>query len=330
MYRKAISLLVLCTIVFSLVTGCGNSPEATTPTLPALQSSSAATGIADGYDVLGGSWIVGGFYYEQYNKQHLIDLSDNKALKDIYDSTYLTFYEGGTFVYMNMYNRRGKYIRQDDGSFILKTETVFTYDFTEEGLAEKILEDSEKTSYIVSFLDENTLLWNTLDPNTGKAKIDSDPLVFEREDVESEYIKDNKTALNNSSENNSSSKKEEVAEQPSQDYSTSQAPSNSNKNKETTTTTAGMRNALQSAKNYLSVMPFSYSGLIEQLEFEGYSNKEATYAADNCGADWFEQAVRSAKNYLDIMPFSRSGLIEQLEFEGYTYEQAAYGVDKAY
>lgn len=98
----------------------------------------------------------------------------------------------------------------------------------------------------------------------------------------------------------------------------------------TTDITSGMRNALQSAKNYLSTMPFSYAGLIEQLEYEGYSNSEAVYAADNCGADWYEQAVLCAKNYLDIMPFSRSGLIEQLEFEGYTYEQAVYGVDKVY
>lgn len=94
--------------------------------------------------------------------------------------------------------------------------------------------------------------------------------------------------------------------------------------------TTGMKNALQSAKNYLAVMPFSYTGLIGQLEFEGYSNTEAVYAVDNCGADWDEQAVRCAQNYLDIMPFSRKGLIEQLEFDGFTYEQAVYGVDQVY
>lgn len=94
--------------------------------------------------------------------------------------------------------------------------------------------------------------------------------------------------------------------------------------------TTGMRNALKAAKNYLSVMPFSYEGLIEQLEYEGYSHSEAVYGADNCGADWYEQATKAAKNYLDIMAFSRSGLIEQLEYEGYTHDQAVYGVDKAY
>lgn len=106
--------------------------------------------------------------------------------------------------------------------------------------------------------------------------------------------------------------------------------SSSNKSEKPNNISSGMRNALQSAKNYLFVMPFSYRGLIEQLKFEGYSTTEATYAADNCGADWYEQAVKAAENYLDLMSFSRSGLIEQLEFEGYTHDQAVYGVDKAY
>lgn len=55
-----------------------------------------------------------------------------------------------------------------------------------------------------------------------------------------------------------------------------------------------------------------------------YSENEATYAADHCGADWNEQAVRSAKQYMSLMAFSRSGLIKQLEFDGYTSDQAAY------
>ena len=89
-------------------------------------------------------------------------------------------------------------------------------------------------------------------------------------------------------------------------------------------TTAGEENALRSAKQYLDVMAFSYSGLIDQLVYEGYSDADATYAADHCGADWNEQAVKSAKQYLDIMSFSRQSLIEQLEYDGYTYEQASY------
>lgn len=84
-------------------------------------------------------------------------------------------------------------------------------------------------------------------------------------------------------------------------------------------------NALGMAKTYLGTMAFSYSGLIRQLEYEGYSAESATYAVDNCGADWNEQAALAAENYLNTMAFSRSGLIEQLKYEGYTDEQAEYG-----
>ncbi len=92
--------------------------------------------------------------------------------------------------------------------------------------------------------------------------------------------------------------------------------------------TMGEKNALRTAKSYLDILSFSYTGLIRQLTgFEGYSEKEATYAADNCGADWNEQAAKSAKSYLDFMAFSRDGLIQQLTgFEGYTQEQAEYAV----
>jgi hypothetical protein len=95
----------------------------------------------------------------------------------------------------------------------------------------------------------------------------------------------------------------------------------------TPTATTGQRNALRSAETYLEIMAFSRSGLIKQLEFEGYSNEDATYAVDNVGADWLEQAARMAAGYLDLMPFSREGLIEQLIFEGFTREQAIYGVE---
>lgn len=90
--------------------------------------------------------------------------------------------------------------------------------------------------------------------------------------------------------------------------------------------TMGQKNALRSAASYLSAMAFSHDGLIQQLEYEGYSTEDATYAADHCGADWNEQAAKSAKNYLSAMSFSRSGLIQQLEYEGFTASQAEYGV----
>ena len=90
--------------------------------------------------------------------------------------------------------------------------------------------------------------------------------------------------------------------------------------------TMGQRNALESAESYLSFMAFSRSGLIDQLEYEGYSTEEATFAVDNCGADWYEQAAKCAQSYLNVMAFSRQGLIDQLLYEGFTQQQAEYGV----
>nr|WP_300185932.1 Ltp family lipoprotein [uncultured Agathobaculum sp.] len=95
------------------------------------------------------------------------------------------------------------------------------------------------------------------------------------------------------------------------------------------TMTMGQKNALGAAENYLSFMAFSRSGLIGQLEYDGYTTEEATYAADNCGADWNEQAAKSAESYLEMMSFSRQELIDQLVYDGFTQEQAEYGVTAA-
>ena len=92
--------------------------------------------------------------------------------------------------------------------------------------------------------------------------------------------------------------------------------------------TLGMKNALQKAKDYLNFTAFSYTGLIKQLEYERYSHEEAVYGADNCGADWYEQAVLKGQNYLDFTSFSRDGLIRQLEYEGFTNAQAVYAVNE--
>ena len=94
--------------------------------------------------------------------------------------------------------------------------------------------------------------------------------------------------------------------------------------------TTGEKNALNSAKTYLEIMNFSYKGIIDILAYDGYSESECKYAADNCGADWYEQAVGSARNYLSIMSFSRSGLIDILEYDGYTSDEAEYAASVVY
>lgn len=98
----------------------------------------------------------------------------------------------------------------------------------------------------------------------------------------------------------------------------------------TTTTTAPpedpeLTNARRSAQSYLDLMGFSRTGLIEQLEFEGYPTDVATAAVDSLDVDWFAEAAESAQSYVDMMGFSRSGLVEQLMFEGFTAEEAEHG-----
>ena len=92
-------------------------------------------------------------------------------------------------------------------------------------------------------------------------------------------------------------------------------------------TTVSQQNAVKTAKNYLNYSAFSRNGLISQLEYEEYSHEDAVYGADNCGADWFEQAAKKAQQYMDYSSFSRAGLIEQLIYEEFTREQAEYGAD---
>ena len=87
--------------------------------------------------------------------------------------------------------------------------------------------------------------------------------------------------------------------------------------------------ALQKAHDYLNYSAFSRTGLIEQLEYEGFSKDDATYAVDNCGADWKKQAVLKAKQYRGYSAFSHKGLVEQLEYEGFTHEQAEYGATQS-
>jgi len=91
--------------------------------------------------------------------------------------------------------------------------------------------------------------------------------------------------------------------------------------------TMGERNALDKAHDYLRVSAFSREGLIEQLEYSGFSHNESVYAVDNCGANWNEQAALKAASYLRISSFSRTGLIDQLMYSGFTRNQATYGVE---
>ena len=95
------------------------------------------------------------------------------------------------------------------------------------------------------------------------------------------------------------------------------------------------KNAIQSAKQYLSVKGFSRDGLIQQLSSmagNGYDISDATVAVDSLKIDWNKQSVIAAKSYLSIMAFSCKGLTQQLSSRAgdrFTAEQATYGAQKS-
>lgn len=90
--------------------------------------------------------------------------------------------------------------------------------------------------------------------------------------------------------------------------------------------TVSQEQAVISADGYLFMGGFSRSGLIGQLEYEGFSTDDATFAVDSLDVDWSEQAALSAAGYMDMGGFSAQSLLDQLLYEGFTQKQAAYGV----
>ena len=262
-----------------------------------------------GYDEIGGVWKMAGLYYED----HLIDIKDNENLSSMYGSQMITFNGDGTFVFLRkIWNDKGTWSAKEknfEKCYILKTESRTQYTMENGVFTEKDSEISEYKQYIVTMLNGNTFALNEYDSFTGKAKAREMPTLYVREGEESVYIKNHKTPLNGES----SSGQEDNTKPSASGKSTS------------TYATSGERNALEKAKQYLSYTAFSYSGLVEQLEYEGYTHSQAVYGADNCGADWNEQSLKKAEQYLSYTAFSYSGLVEQLEYEGFTNSEAAYG-----
>ncbi len=110
----------------------------------------------------------------------------------------------------------------------------------------------------------------------------------------------------------------------SKGFNDKKAEAEASKNMQDTGVSLGKSNAVKAAKLHLSTFGMSCKGLVDQLKYEGYTDEEAQYGAENCGADWNEQAVISAKQHLAVLSMSRIEMIDQLIYEGFTQEQAEY------
>ncbi|OKL48180.1 hypothetical protein BSR28_00235 [Boudabousia liubingyangii] len=94
---------------------------------------------------------------------------------------------------------------------------------------------------------------------------------------------------------------------------------------------AKLEKATESAKQYLESIPFSRSGLIHQLTYNGeFTEAEATQAVDSLNVDWNEQALRKAQEYVDSgMGLSKKGIAKMLsekDIAGFTEEQTEYAI----
>ena len=96
----------------------------------------------------------------------------------------------------------------------------------------------------------------------------------------------------------------------------------------TTTTQSNKEKALNTAKDCIKEDAYAYSELINLLELTGYSHDEATYAVDNCGADWNKEAIEKTESILSMGDFSKEYVMGILTDEGFTDEQSEYAVSQ--
>ena len=89
------------------------------------------------------------------------------------------------------------------------------------------------------------------------------------------------------------------------------------------------RSAIEMAQSYLLTMPFSPSGLYDQLLFEGFSEEDSQFAIDHLIVDWDEMCYETAVSYItNVGGFSKQSLIHQLEYDGFTKKQAKNAVKR--
>src|SRR5690606_15094392 len=88
--------------------------------------------------------------------------------------------------------------------------------------------------------------------------------------------------------------------------------------------TSAQRNAVQKAESYLEYSGFSESGLVTQLEFEGFDTADAQFAVTHLSPDWMAQAVKKAESYMQYSAVSETGLVGHEDYDVSITEQAGH------
>jgi hypothetical protein len=68
---------------------------------------------------------------------------------------------------------------------------------------------------------------------------------------------------------------------------------------------------------------------VDHLVFQGFTDYEASYAADAVGVDWRKEAAGQALDYLEYAFYTYEELVDQLVYDGFTPEEAQYGASES-
>lgn len=132
--------------------------------------------IAQGYDVIGGTWEVTGLYYNG----KLVELSQSEALMDLYDTVYFTASEDGSFLLYNMFFYEGSYEQREDGNFLLLVDRCFRLTMEDGEVVEAESESGSGRSYLLTVVSEGKLRMARMDPMTGQEQTDDLPMLLTR------------------------------------------------------------------------------------------------------------------------------------------------------
>lgn len=153
MLRKIIALFLALAVLLCAFAGCASKPEAVSSGEASAMVEPAEVPAEEPADMLSGSWTPQGAVY----RNAVIDLSDNESLSSMYGGTALTFSEGNTFSYYNMFIYTGTYELYSENIYHLQTKEVTWLSVDENGASEKPMTKADKPAYVVTVLDENTI-----------------------------------------------------------------------------------------------------------------------------------------------------------------------------
>lgn len=211
-------------------------------------------------------------------------------------------------------------------AIISETESSKIESMIDSSVAEVSKLESSKTESKITPSRTESKNKSKVTSSRAESKNESKVTSSKTESKNESKVTSSKTELKNESKVTSSNVESKITSSASESKTESKVESSKSASENDVPTQ--YQEVLDEAKSFIEFGEYSYSGLIEILEFVGYSNDEAEFAALNCNADWNNEAVQCAESYLDFKNMTKDELYGQLEYEGFTKEQISYALSK--